>query len=231
MTGSIRLFLPVPLAVGGTVPLTAPQRHYLGTVMRRRPGDVVHPFNPTDGEFAARLLPGGAGLEVECRLLAPRPELPLWLLFAPLKRDATDLVIRQATELGATDLVPVLTARSNVRTLTRPRAEAITIEAADQCERLGPPAIHPAQPLAALLAGWSGPPLFAALERAAAPPPQGFSGPAALLVGPEGGFAPEELDVLRAHPLVTPIGLGRTILRAETAVVAGLALLQAARRD
>ena len=217
MTGSIRLFLPVPLAVGGTVPLMAPQRHYLGTVMRRRPGDVVHPFNPTDGEFAARLLAGGAGLEVDRRLLAPRPELPLWLLFAPLKRDATDLV-------------PVLTARSNVRALTRPRAEAIGIEAAEQCERLGPPTIHPAQPLAALLAGWSGPPLFAALERAAASPPQGFSGPAALLVGPEGGFAPEELDVLRAHPLVTPIGLGRTILRAETAVVAGLALLQAARR-
>jgi 16S rRNA (uracil1498-N3)-methyltransferase len=230
MPGSIRLFLPVPLAVGATVPLAAPQRHYLGTVMRRRPGDAVHAFNPTDGEFAARLLAGGAALGIESRRRAPAPELPLWLLFAPLKRDATDLAIRQACELGATDLVPVLTARGNTRTLTAPRAAAIAIAAAEQCERLGPPAIHPAQPLTALLARWSGPPLFAALERAGAPPPH-FAGPAALLVGPEGGFAPEELDVLRAHPFVTPIGLGRTILRAETAVVAGLALLQAARRD
>ncbi|MGC8477719.1 MAG: RsmE family RNA methyltransferase [Acetobacteraceae bacterium] len=231
MPGSIRLFHPAPLAVGGTVTLSAPQRHYLGTVMRRRAGDAVHPFNRSDGEFLARILPGGATLAVEAGVRGPEAESPLWLLFAPLKRDATDLVIRQATELGATDLQAVLTLRGNTRVLAQQRAEAIAIEAAEQSERLGPPAIHPVRGLAELLAEWSGPPLFAALERAGARPPCGVSGPAALLVGPEGGFAPTELDLLRSHPLVTPIGLGRTILRAETAVVAGLALLQAARWD
>ncbi len=235
MPGSIRLHHPEPLAEGAAARLTAPQLHYLGTVMRRRPGDIVQLFNPADGEFQARLVslrPGAPQLAVEQRLRAPAPEIPLWLVFAPLKRDATDLVLRQATELGATDLVPVFTDRTNTARINENRAQAIAIEAAEQSERLSLPRLHPPARLHDLLASWPvDRPLFAALERAEAPPPPDFAGPAGLLIGPEGGFAPAELDLLRRYPFVTPVGLGRGVLRAETAAVAGLALLQASRRD
>jgi 16S rRNA (uracil1498-N3)-methyltransferase len=138
------------------------------------------------------------------------------------------LVVQKATELGAAALVPVITEHGVAQRLNEPRLAAIAIEAAEQCERLTLPRLHAATSLADLLATW--PPdrrLFAAIERADAPHLRAAPPPAALLVGPEGGFAPAELDALRRHPLVTPVSLGPRILRAETACLAGLALLQA----
>ena len=236
MSGSIRLFVTAPLAPGAEIAATAAQAHYLGTVMRRAAGDTVCLFNGRDGEWAARISQArrGAANFVVGQMLRPQAAEPdLWLVFALLKRDATDLVIQKATELGVAAIWPVLTARTNAQRVNLARFHAIATEAAEQSERLTVPTVHEPRPLAALLASWPvGRRLFVAAERTSAPtapPPIVTMGePAALLIGPEGGFMPAELDVMRAHPLVTVVSLGPRILRAETAAIAGLARLQGA---
>ena len=231
MPGSIRLYVAAPLAAGDTIAASAQQAHYLGTVMRRGPGDAVRLFNGRDGEFSARIETirrDRASLRVEQLLRPQAPEPDLWLVFALLKRDATDLVVQKATELGVAALHPVITERSNTHRVNEDRLASIAIEAAEQCERLTVPHLHPPRPLADLLSTW--PPdrrLFVAAERTEAPRITPSHGPAALLVGPEGGFAPAELDAIRQYPFVTAVSLGPRILRAETACIAGLALLQA----
>ena len=232
MPGSIRLFVTAPLAAGIEIAATAAQAHYLGTVMRRAAGATVGLFNGRDGEWAARLVTlrrGEASFAVEHLLRPQAAEPDVWLIFALLKRDATDLVVQKATELGVAALWPVLTARTNAQRVNLARLDAIAIEAAEQSERLTVPSIHEPRPLAMLLQAWpAGRRLFAAAERVPAPPIIATDEPAALLIGPEGGFAPAELDAIRGHPLVTLVSLGPRILRAETAAIAGLARLQGA---
>lgn len=235
MSGSIRLFVTAPLAPGAELAATEAQAHYLGTVMRRAVGDAVVLFNGRDGEWAARVLTlrRGAASFVADRMLRPQAAEPdVWLVFALLKRDATDLVVQKATELGVASLWPVFSARTNAQRVNLARLDAIAIEAAEQSERLTVPAIHEPRPLTTLLHSWpAGRRLFVAAERTAAPPLGATGEPAALLVGPEGGFAPAELDALNRHPLVTMMSLGPRILRAETAAIAGLARLQGAGRE
>ncbi len=227
----LRLWVPSPLAAGRDVEASGNQAHYLAHVMRRATGDVVLLFNGRDGEWRARIAQLGkrsALLTPESQVRGQAPGADLWLAFAPLKRDATDLVVRQATELGASALLPVLTERTNTARINQDRLLAIAIEAAEQCERLSLPEIRPPVSLPALLAAWpEGRLLAAAIERAgpAAPPTEA----GALLIGPEGGFAPAEIDALRRTRFVAPICLGPLVLRAETAAVAGLALLQGRR--
>ncbi len=233
MPGSIRLFVDAPLAEGAEIAATPGQAHYLLTVMRRAAGDPVDLFNGSDGEWRARLGSvgrGGATLRVETRLRAQHADTDLWLAFAVLKRDATDLVVEKATELGIAALLPVFTARTNAGRVNEARLLAIATEAAEQCERLSVPILHPPQRLAELLARWPAErALFVAMERCEAPPLPAVAGPAGLLVGPEGGWTPAECDALRGHPFVRPVSLGSRILRAETASIVGLALLQACR--
>jgi 16S rRNA (uracil1498-N3)-methyltransferase len=231
MPGSIRLYLPAPLHAGAELTTTPAQAHYLANVMRCAVGETLRLFNGRDGEWEARIrsLRRDRALLVAERQVRPQaPEPDLWLLFAPLKRDATDLVVEKATELGAAAILPVLTDRTNTARMNPTRLLAIATEAAEQCERLTLPRIAPPEKLSAILAGWpTDRPLVAALERSVAPKVQPAQGPAALLVGPEGGFTEAELDALRRHPLVVAASLGPRILRAETAVIVGLALLQA----
>lgn len=234
MASALRLFVPGELAAGTRVDLAADQAHYLRSVMRRDVGDPVVLFNGRDGEWAGTIADLGRGratvvLDQQIRGQAEEPGL--WLAFAPLKRDATDLVVRMATELGVTAILPVITERTMTARVNLDRLRLIAIEAAEQSERLTVPVIRPPQALAAvldaLLAEWPpGRRLFAAIERSgpevAIAVPDG-SVPAGLLVGPEGGFSSTELDALAACPIVTRISLGRLVLRAETACVAGLA--------
>jgi 16S rRNA (uracil1498-N3)-methyltransferase len=234
MPGSIRLFVPDTLSPGETVAASSAQAHHLGTVMRRGAGDEVRVFNGRDGEFAATigtLRHDRLTLRLGDRVREQQDEPDLWLLFAPLKRDATDLVAEKATELGASALWPVQTARTVASRVNLDRMAAIAAEAAEQCERLTVPRILLPAPLETVLSDWPpGRTLFAALERddAAASLPFTLTGPAAILIGPEGGFTDAEHRRLRAHTSVVPASLGPRVLRAETAAIVGLALLQSA---
>jgi 16S rRNA (uracil1498-N3)-methyltransferase len=231
MTTSIRLYVEAPLHEGAQPEPTPAQAHYLGSVMRRGAGDEVCLFNGVDGEFLARIesLRRDRGQFVVERQLRPQASGPdLWLVFAPLKRDATDLVVQKATELGVSAILPAFTERTNAARLNETRLAAIATEAAEQCERLTIPRIAAPRRLGELLADWPAErPLVAAMERVDTAPIRPAPGPAALLIGPEGGFTVAELDALGRHPFVLPATLGSLILRAETAAIVGLALLQA----
>jgi 16S rRNA (uracil1498-N3)-methyltransferase len=231
MVNTPRLWVPHPLSLGAEMLLAREQAHYVGNVMRLGPGASLALFNGRDGEwlgFLSEIRRDRAMVVLERQTRPQAPEPDLWLVFAPLKRDATDLVVQKATELGVSVIKPVFTARTNTARMNLERLAAIAREAAEQSERLTVPDILEPRKLLECLADWPlerG--LAAAIERAgAAPVPLAA---AALLVGPEGGFAPAELDALRAARFVSPLCLGPRVLRAETAVIAGLALLQGGR--
>lgn len=202
--------------------------------MRRRVGDALRVFNAGCGEFDATIR-DVARNRVELALggqtREPAPEPDCWLCFAPVKRDGTDLIVEKATELGVSAIRPVFTARSQTARINRERLAAIATEAAEQSERLSVPMIEEAVDIGRLLAGF--PPerrLFVAAERRDAPPLVQVAPfqPHALLIGPEGGFAPGELDAMARLAFVTPVSLGPRILRTETAAIAGLARMLAA---
>ncbi len=226
----IRLHVDAPLSAGAAIEASTARAHYLGSVMRRAAGDAVVLFNGRDGEWLGhigRVSRGKATLVAEAQTRAQRDDLDLWLAFAVLKRDSTDMVVQKATELGVSVVIPVLTERTNAGRVNADRLLAIAIEAAEQSERLTVPLIRPVQALDQVLATWPGDrPLSVAMERDDLPAVAPASGSAGLLVGPEGGFGPRDRGLLQRHEFVRPVSLGRRILRAETAVIVGLALLQ-----
>lgn len=224
-----RLHCLVPLAPGVEIALTPAQAHHIGHVLRRAPGAELRAFNVTDGEFAAELIAlrkdRGTMRLGEClREAAPEPELRA--LIAALKREAMDWAVEKATELGATSIQPVLTRRCVAERSNTERLTAIARAAAEQCERLSVPLVSDARPLHAVLDSWDGAPLLVAAERREAPPIletlATLTAPCGFLVGPEGGFDRPELDDLARRPFVSLATLGPRILRAETALVAGL---------
>jgi 16S rRNA (uracil1498-N3)-methyltransferase len=232
MSGSsIRLFVAGDLVAGAAVPGSEAQAHYLANVMRRSVGDAVILFNGRDGEWAARIVSvsrKAVMFEVGVLLRGQAAEPDCWLCFALLKRNKTDMVVEKATELGVSRILPVLTARTQTDHVNLERLRAIAVEAAEQCERLAVPEIVSPVTLPALLTGWpAGRRLFMADERRTAKVARFSSGPASLLVGPEGGFTEAEVAAIRANQHVTIVSLGARILRAETAAIAGLALLLA----
>jgi 16S rRNA (uracil1498-N3)-methyltransferase len=226
----IRLHVDAPLSAGATIEASLGQAHHLGGVMRRTAGDPVRLFNGRDGEWGGRIAAlsrGKATLLAETLVRPQQDDLDLWLVFAVLKRDTTDLVVQKATELGVSTLLPVFTERTNAARVNQDRLHAIAIEAAEQSERLTVPVIHAARGLDQVLADWPADrPLFVALEREDGPAPRSLGTAAGLLVGPEGGFGARDRALLDRYGFVRPASLGRRILRAETAAIVGLALLQ-----
>ncbi|MDP1028299.1 16S rRNA (uracil(1498)-N(3))-methyltransferase [Sphingomonas sp. KR1UV-12] len=232
-----RLFVDQPLAPG-PLRLDGPPAHYLATVMRAKPGDPVKLFDDRTGEWLATVSAAGKRdliLDV-AELLRPREPAPdLWLCAAPLKKGRVDWLAEKACELGVARLVPVVTRRTIVDKPNPERLRAHLIEAAEQCDRTALPELADPVKLPALLRDWPADrALFFADETggtAALAAMRDHRGPAAILIGPEGGFDDEERAAVRAHAQAVAIGLGPRILRAETAAAAAVTLWMAAAGD
>jgi len=235
----IRLHAPTPLTADAAVMPTLDQSRYLSQVMRLKIGDSLLVFNGVDGEWRcviAEVLKKGLVLRVEeaVRPQAAGPDVEL--LISVVKKSALEFAVEKATELGARRVRLVVTHRTQTQHVRMDRLDAIAIEAAEQTGRLDVPMIDAPAKLGALLDDWDparrlmfcdetgGAPAFAALT-AAGP------GPWAILIGPEGGFAPEERERLMGLPFTTAVSLGPRILRADTAAIAALTLWQAAIGD
>lgn len=232
-----RLFVTPPLGPGAYT-LEGAQAHYLAQVMRLKPGAPVKLFDGVSGEWLAVAESIGKRaltLDVRERLRAVEAVPDLWLCVAPLKKGRIDWVAEKASELGVARLVPVVTQRTVVDRLNGERLFAHMVEAAEQCGRTAVPELAEAVKLAALLRDWpEGRALFFADETggaAAAAAMAARAGPAAILIGPEGGFTPDERDAIRALPQAVAIGLGPRILRADTAAAAATALWMASAGD
>lgn len=235
-----RLFLDAPLAAGAGVEASPSQVNYLLNVLRLEDGAGVLLFNGRDGEWRARLRRESKKRlllvpEEKLRDQTPRPDLH-WL-FAPLKSARLDYMIQKAVEMGAGLIQPVMTQHCQAPRFNTERAQANAVEAAEQCGVLAVPECRDILRLDKVLSGWDeARTLLFCDERAGADSPiealAPLAGkPLALLIGPEGGFSREERETLLALPFVKAISLGPRILRADTAAVAALAVIQAAAGD
>jgi len=241
----IRLFVEDGLAADAEIALGRDQSHYLQTVMRRSAGDRVALFNGRDGEFWAEIAEarrGAVRLTVAERFRDQAAEPDLWLVFAPIKRAAVDFMTTKATELGVARILPVITARTNSDRVNTRRLRAGAVEAAEQSERLSVPTVDEPVNLTRLLADWPAERRLLVGDETGAGRPitevaAALAGggqvvpPMAVMTGPEGGFVPQELDQLHDLPFVTPVGLGPRVLRADTAALAALAVVQAVAGD
>ena len=233
----IRLHVTPDLSAGAAVAPTLDQSRYLTQVMRLKLGDDLLIFNGRDGEWRAtiaEILKKGvvlrAGDQVRPQTLGPDLEL----IVAVVKKSRVETIVEKAAELGARRIRLTVTQRTNVEHVRLDRLDAIAIEAAEQTGRLDVPTVDDPEKLAAILDGWDGARrLMFCDETGGAPVAAAVTepGPWAILIGPEGGFAPEERERLRALPFTTAVSLGPRILRADTAAIAAMTLWQAAVGD
>jgi len=233
-----RLFVAPALEARVTVALGREQSLYLASVLRKQPGDEVVLFNGRDGAWRGRLVSAAkknVTIELVEQIEPQPPPADLWYGFAPLKAARLDYVIQKATEMGAAVIQPVITRRTQVSRVPIERMRANAIEAAEQCEVLNVPEVRGEVGLERLLADWPESQrervLVFADEAAPSGSPVttlgGLAGrPVGLLIGPEGGFDEGERALLLRQSYVVPISLGPRILRADTAAVAALAVIQ-----
>lgn len=238
-----RLFVAADLAPGGRIEADRAQVNYLLSVLRLGSGDRVLLFNGRDGEWVAEVETVGRRDAVLVPVAQTRPQTPvpdLLYLFAPLKHARLDYMVQKAVEMGAGVLAPVITRRTQATRVNLERMEANVLEACEQCGVLAVPSVRPPRPLAALVADFATAEpgrtlIFCDEDREGEGPIPPLSaltpGPLALLIGPEGGFDPEERALLARQPFVRTIGLGPRILRADTAAVAALAVVQSVLGD
>ncbi|GHA30641.1 ribosomal RNA small subunit methyltransferase E [Devosia pacifica] len=238
-----RLFVNAPMSSGAVLSLGKDQSLYLAAVLRKRVGDETVVFNGRDGAFLGRLTRDSkkaVELELVERIAEQSPASDLWYGFAPLKNERMDYVVQKATEMGVGTMQPVLTEFTQVSRLKQEKLEKNIIEAAEQCEVLSVPRLEPEIALKSLIEQWperhGSRRLVLADEARASASPVGAlselnSDPVGLLIGPEGGFSDAERELLRAQSFVVTISLGPRILRADTAAVAALAVLQATIGD
>lgn len=236
----IRIFLPDDIRAGNTVKLMEKQAHYLTHVMRCQIGDPIYLFNSQSGEWCAHITcisKRDLDLRVDRCIRAPEDEggVAIQLWFAPLRPTANEWLVEKATELGVANLCPIITHRTQNRGFARDRLQRIVIEATEQCGRLSVPEILSPQPLERMLLASEetvmcilvaderrhAPDLGSCL--ATLPSSQAY----ALVVGPEGGFSPEELAMFEKLPHAQSFSLGEWILRAETASLAALSIAAA----
>ncbi len=233
-----RLYVTTPLADGASVAVDGNSAHYLLHVMRLKTGDAVLLFDGSNGEWLATLSEArkrDAVLTVERQTKAPESVPDFWLCAAPVKKARMEWLMEKATELGVAEIHPVLTGRSVVDKINPERLTAQMIEAAEQCGRTSLPRLHETRPLKQFLGAFpQNRTLFFADEQGGAPFGAAIAahpGPAALLIGPEGGFDDAERNAIRAHPQAAAISLGPRILRAETAAIAAISVWMAQAGD
>ena len=235
-----RLFVTSELAPGASVELDPTQAHYLINVLRCKTGEEVLLFNGKDGEWLGGLSAAAKKRAIVTLARQTRRQISppdLHYLFAPLKRARLDYMAQKATELGASRLMPVITRRTIAERVNRARLTANAVEAAEQCGVLWVPEVAEPEKLAAILAGWDEKRLLVFADEAApiASPlavlEREARRPLAVLIGPEGGFEEEERALLLAQPFVLPISLGPRVMRADTAAVAALSLVNATLGD
>lgn len=235
-----RLFVDADLRAGAEVACTPAQANYLRNVLRLKPGDAILVFNGRDGEWRAEISEAGkraTTLALAERMRAQESGPDIDYLFAPLKRARLDYMVEKATEMGVARLRPVLTRRTTPERVNTGRMRAHAIEAAEQCGILRIPEVHVPEKIERALAAWdtARPLVFCDEDSAETCPFTVLAriepGPLGVLVGPEGGFDPAERELLSRQPFVTRISLGPRILRADTAAVAALALVNAALGD
>lgn len=231
-----RLFVSAKLAAAAQVILDERQAHQLLHVLRLRVGAEARLFNGDDGEWSGRIAAARrrtVEVVLEGQVRPPVPEPGPTLVFAPIRKSRLEWLVEKAVELGAARLVPVLTRRTVARLENPARLQAIAIEAAEQCERLTVPSLEAPRPLADWLrARDTALPLLFADERGRATPlltAMAGLDDAEILIGPEGGFAPEERQQVLELPAMVPVSLGPRILRAETAALYALACWDATR--
>jgi len=235
-----RLAMPTDqrLTVGERLDLAPEPSHKLARVLRAQPGDCLALFNAESGEVEARIAAiskKAVTVEITSLRREPGPTAPLTVAFAPLKKARLDMLVEKATEMGATRLQPLRTDFTDVSRINTDRLEEIARQAAEQTERLDVPQVAEELPLARWLAALD-PHLriAAAVEMGEAAPlaRMAADGPVdGLLVGPEGGFSDAEHRALRQVSALHPVTLGPRILRAETAVIAAMAVIQAVAGD
>jgi 16S rRNA (uracil1498-N3)-methyltransferase len=236
-----RLFVDAPLQTGATVALARDQANYLGNVLRLSAGDTILIFNGRDGEWqasiAGRKRPDALTIEAQTRPQDRSGDLAY--VFAPLKHARLDYVVQKAVEMGAASLQPVLTRFTQVARVNHERMRANVVEAAEQCGILSIAEVAEPLPLERYLSQRAPKRLLVFCDEAAdvANPVEALksrvtaSGGVDVLIGPEGGFAEEERAILIRQPVVLTLSLGPRILRADTAGIAALALVQAAIGD
>jgi 16S rRNA (uracil1498-N3)-methyltransferase len=242
----IRLHVIPDLAPGAAVAPTLDQSRYLTQVMRLKLGDALLIFNGRDGEWRATIaevLKKGVILRAEDQVRPQTLGPDLELIVAVVKKSRVETIVEKAAELGARRVRLTVTQRTNVEHVRLDRLDAIAVEAAEQTGRLDVPTIDDPEKLGAILDGWDGARrLMFCDETGGAPAIGALSSPSpegegdtnakwAILIGPEGGFSPEERERLRALPFTTAVSLGPRILRADTAAIAAMTLWQAAVGD
>ncbi|QPH52452.1 16S rRNA (uracil(1498)-N(3))-methyltransferase [Pontivivens ytuae] len=235
-----RLFVDGPLAAGQSVRIEGAQAHYLVNVLRLGAGEAVELFDGASGGWRAEIVEAGKravllDVVAQERVQAMPPDV--WLLFAPIKKARTDFIVEKATEMGVRRIRPVFTRYTNSERVRPDKLRAHCIEAAEQCGGTFVPELDAAAPLDRVLGDWPEDRrlMFCdetmVAETGLAALRDAGQGPWAILIGPEGGFAPEEAERIRAMPQAVSVTLGPRILRADTAAVAALTLWQAALGD
>jgi 16S rRNA (uracil1498-N3)-methyltransferase len=229
-----RLFVEAELADGLELRIDGGQAHYLISVLRLKPGAPVKLFDDKTGEWLAEVAIIGRRdliLRVDGKLRARDAVPDLWLLAAPIKKGRIDWVAEKACELGVARVRPVMTRRTVIERVNLDRLRAHMIEAAEQCGRTALPALDPPVKLNVLLADWPADRLLYFGDEEGGEPFAPGPGPAAILIGPEGGFTSEERAAIGALQQSQAITLGPRILRAETAALAAVTIWMRAAGD
>jgi 16S rRNA (uracil1498-N3)-methyltransferase len=233
-----RLFVETPLAQGIDVRVDGGQAHYLISVMRLKVGGAVRLFDNVSGEWLAQASQIGKRdliLSVTEKLCERESVPDLWLAAAPIRKARYDWMAEKACELGVARFVPVLMQRCVADKVKDDRLRAHMIEAAEQCGRTALPEVGAPLKLEAFLADFpKGRAVFFADENGGADFVEtihNHSGAAAILVGPEGGFADHEREMIRAHSAAVPVSLGPRILRADSAAIAAVSVWMSVAGD